>query len=189
MRLRAMAQFHTRYIKNNQYAQCTPDECLVLLTVHEWEDRQNKNTQSLLKKAGVSQKASMAEVNYTEGRNLDKNMFDRIRTLDFISKKEYIIITGPSDGGKSYLSQAMGHQTCLPKMKVIYTNTARLFTRLKLAKVDGIYLKEIYKLNKTDLHILDDCGLQPFDSLARETLLDILMNGLTNVRRSSPPSF
>lgn len=174
MRLETMAQFHARYIKNNQYAQCTPDGYLALLTDHEWEERQNKNTQRLLKQAGVRQKASIAEVSYIEGRNLDKNMFDRISTLDFIAKKENIIITEPSDGGKSYLSQAMGHQTCLPEMKVIYTNTARLFTRLKLAKVDGIYLKEIYKLYKTDLLILDDFGLQAFDNFARETLLNII---------------
>lgn len=174
MRLGAMAQLHGRHIKNNQYAQCTPDEYLALLTDHEWEDRQNKKTQRLLKQAGFRQKASIAEVSYSEVRNLDKNMFDRISTLDFITKKENIIITGPSGVGKSYLSQAIGHQACMAEVKVIYTNTARLFTRLKLAKVDGTYVKEIYRLNKTDLLILDDFGLQAFDNFARESLMDII---------------
>ena len=62
----------------------------------------------------------------------------------------------------------------MAEVKVIYTNTARLFTRLKLAKVDGTYVKEIYKLNKTDLLILDDFGLQAFDNFARESLMDII---------------
>ena len=58
--------------------------------------------------------------------------------------------------------------------KVRYINTARLFQRLKLAKVDGTYLKEINKLNKTTLLILDDFGLQAFDNFAREVLMDII---------------
>lgn len=56
----------------------------------------------------------------------------------------------------------------------IYANTARLFKRLKLCKVDGTYLKELDKLLKTDLLILDDFGLQSFDNHAREALMDII---------------
>lgn len=174
MRISAMAHLHEQHIKSNQYDQYTPDEYLALLTDHEWEDRQNKKTQRLLKQAGFRQKASIVEVNYTEARNLDKNMFERISTLDFMKKQENIIITGPSGVGKSYLIQALGHQACLEEKKVLYANTARLFTRLKLSKVDGTYLKELKKLNRMNLLILDDFGLQAFDNFARETLLDII---------------
>jgi len=40
--------------------------------------------------------------------------------------------------------------------------------------VDGTYLKELGKLLKADLLILDDFGLQAFDNHARETLMDII---------------
>jgi len=174
MRLTAMAQLHDQHVKNNEYAGCTPDEYLALLTDHQWEDRQNRKIQRLLSQAKFRQQACIADVNYIHSRNLDKNMFNRICTLDFISKKENIIITGASGTGKSYLSQALGHQGCMIGLKVMYCNVARLFTRLKLAKVDGTYLKELAKISKTDLLILDDFGLQAFDNFARETLLDII---------------
>jgi len=174
MRLTAMADLHGRHVKSNQHRQSTPDEYLALLTDHQWEDRQNKKIQRLLKQAHFRQKASIADINHTEARNLDKNMFDRLATLDFITKKENVIITGPSGVGKSYLSQALGHQACLLDHRVIYSNTARLFARLKLCKVDGTYLKELKKLNNASLLILDDFGLQAFDNFARETLLDII---------------
>lgn len=174
MRIGAMADLHRQHVKNNQHADYTPDEYLALLTDHEYEDRQNKKIQRLLKQAGFRQKATIAEVSYLEARNLDKNMFNRISTMDFINKKENLIITGPSGVGKSYLSQALGNQACMEEKNVLYTNTARLFNRLKLAKVDGTYLKETNKLNKVELLILDDFGLQAFDNFARESLLDII---------------
>jgi len=124
------------------------------------------------KQTQIHYSKSMVEVNFN---NVRIAIHERVFSKGiYITKKENIIITDPSGVGKSYLSQAMGHQACLAELKVIYTNTARLFTRLKLAKVVGTYLKEIYKLNKTDLLILDDFGLQAFDNFARETLLDII---------------
>ena len=137
MRLGAMAELHLQNVKNNQFNDVTADEYIGLLTEHEWEDRQNKKINRLLNQAGFKQKASIVEINYAETRNLDKNMFHRLSTLDFIKKVENIILTGPSGVGKSFLAQALGHQACLLGYKVLYTNTARYFTKLKLSKVFG----------------------------------------------------
>ena len=174
MRLFAMADLHHRNIKNNQLSDLTADEYLSLLTDHEWEDRQHKKINRLLTQANFKQKASINEVSFSEPRNLDKNMFNRLATMDFMLKAENIIITGPSGVGKSYLAQALGNQACIQGHKVLYSNTARYFTKLKLAKVDGTYLKELQKLQKVDVLILDDFGLQAFDNHARETLTDII---------------
>jgi len=174
MRLGAMAQLHLQHVKNNELNDITADEYLALLTDHEWEDRQNRKIDRLFKQANFRQKASLAEVNYASNRNLDKNMFVRLGSLDFIAKKENLILTGASGVGKSYLAQALGHQACMMEYKTIYSNTARLFKKLKLSKIDGTYLKELNKLLKADLLILDDFGLQAFDNHARETLMDII---------------
>lgn len=174
MRLGAMAQLHLQHLKDNRIENITADEYLALLTDHQWEDRQNRKIERLLKQAGFKQQANLADINYTQNRNLDKNMFARLGTLDFIFRKENIILTGASGVGKSYLAQALGHQGCMMEYKTIYTNTARLFKKLKLSKVDGTYLKELDKLLKADLLILDDFGLQSFDNHARETLMDII---------------
>lgn len=174
MRLGAMAQLHSQHMASNTLTECTPDEYLALLTDHEWEHRNNRKIHRLIHQAGFRQKASVEEISYAPSRNLDKNMFQRLASLSFMSKNENIIITGPSGVGKSYLGQALGYQACFYENRVQYSTTARLFNRLKLSKVDGTYLKEIHKLNKANLLILDDFGLQAFDNFARETLMDII---------------
>ena len=174
MRLNAMAEMYQHHLQNNLYNDSTPDEYLAMLTDHEWEDRQNKKIQRLLVQAGFRQRASVADIDFASPRNLDKNMFNRLATLGFIDKKENLILTGSSGVGKSYLAQAIGNQACQMGFRTQYHITARLFNRLKLAKVDGTYSKELKRLHRIDLLILDDFGLQSFDNHAREALMDII---------------
>lgn len=83
-------------------------------------------------------------------------------------------MTGATGLGKSYLISALGHQACLMGYKVLYRNTQKLFDALKISKVDGSYLKEIKRIEKQDLLILDDFGLQPLDNMSSLTLMEII---------------
>lgn len=174
MRLNAMAELHRKNIANNLLKKYTIDEYLALLTDCEWEDRENRKIKRLIHQSGFKQQASILEVAFSEGRNLDKNMFDRLANLQFIDQKENLIITGASGVGKSYLSQALGQQACQMGYSTIYQVTARLFNKMKLAKVDGTYIKELNKLTSVKLLLLDDFGLQAMDNQAREILMDII---------------
>lgn len=174
MRLNAMAELYNQHLTKNASQNMTFDEQLALLVDHQWEDRQNRKIQRLIKLAMFKQQASIANIDYATQRDLDRNMFERLATLDFIKRNENIILTGASGVGKSYIAQALGHQACMMEYKTMYQNTARLFKKLKLCKIDGTYLKELHKILKVDLLILDDFGLQSFDNHAREALMDII---------------
>lgn len=174
MRLGAMAQLHLNYVEQNRLEGMTCDEYLALLTDHQWEERENNKIERLLKQAAFRQSASLVQIDYAGDRNLDRNMFERLGTLSFITKKENLIIVGASGTGKSYLSQALGHQACMSGIRTLYSVTARLFKKLKISKVDGTYVRELEKLSKVDLLVMDDFGLQAMDNQDRETLLDII---------------
>jgi DNA replication protein DnaC len=51
--------------------------------------------------------------------------------------------------------------------RVMYASTPKLFAKLKMAKADGFYLKEITRIERQELLILDDFGIQPFDAQSR----------------------
>lgn len=174
MRISAMAELHYQNVQNNIIQGLTPDEYLAILTDHEWDSRNNRKIQRLIKQADFKQQASPQEINFNPERNLDRNMFNRLITLDFMKRKENIIITGATGVGKSYIGQAIGYQSCFNGIKTKFWNTAKLFNYLNLAKTEGYYLKELKKIQNTDLLILDDFGLQEFDNRSREAFMDIV---------------
>src|SRR3989304_7425382 len=56
----------------------------------------------------------------------------------------------------------------------LHFNSQKLFARLKMSKADGSYYKEINKIEKQDLLILDDFGLLPMDSYNCSILMEII---------------
>ena len=45
---------------------------------------------------------------------------------------------------------------------------------MKIAKADGSYIKELARVERQHLLIIDDFGLQPLDAQSRSTLMEII---------------
>lgn len=161
-------------LEAGQMNRYTPDEMVGFLIEAEWDDRQNRRIERGLKNARFRYKAGIEGIIYNNKRNLEKNDVHRLADCTFIEKKQNIIITGSTGSGKSYLASALGHQACLNGYKVIYANMAKLIGKLKMAKADGTYVRELVRLEKQDLLILDDFGIQPFDPQGRASLMEII---------------
>ena len=152
----------------------TPDEIVAHLIEAEWDDRRNRSIERSVKNARFRYKAAVEDILYLEDRNIDKNQVMRFTECSFIDKYENILITGSTGIGKSYLASALGHHACSMGYKVVYHSVPKLFGKLKMAKADGSYMKEIAKIEKHHLLILDDFGIQPFDGQSRAALMEII---------------
>lgn len=173
LHLKAMAGLYNQSLTDQHYSHYTTDELLALLVDAEWEHRQKTRINSLIRLAAFKQSASPQNIDYQASRNLDKNVIERLLSLQFLDKAENIIITGPAGSGKSYLAQCMGVKACQFLIKTHYYATSRLLDKAKLARLDGTYHKMIKAAGKVPLLILDDFLLTPVDQAARTTLLDI----------------
>lgn len=174
MKLNGMKQAFELTMEANQTGAMTSDELIAVLVEAEYNDRQNRRLKRLLKAARFRYRATVEEIDFSHKRNLVKNEILRLATCDFICKKESIIITGPTGVGKSYLASALGHQGCINGHKVLYYNIYKLFTKLKMLKADGSDIREKAKIEKHDLLVLDDFGLQILDVEDRLALLEII---------------
>ena len=174
MKLLGMHRAFKTSIESGKTENYTPDQMIANLIDSEWDDRKNRSIERQLQNAKFRYKASIEEMNYAEERSIDKNQLLRFAECAFIDKFENILITGSTGIGKSYIASAIGHQACILGHKVIYYSTAKLISKLKIAKADGSYLREMLKIEKQDLLILDDFGIQPFDAPGRSMLMEII---------------
>lgn len=152
----------------------TPDELVSYLIDHEYDDRQNRKINRHITNARFRYRANLEEITYPEDRNLSRAQLLRLAEGQYIRQGEYVLITGSTGTGKSYIATALGYQACSQGIKVIYYNTAKMIAKLKMAKADASYLKEMLRLDRQQLLILDDFGLQPMDKEARLILMDLM---------------
>lgn len=174
MKFYGMHQTYQSLLNSNQHHNLTNDEIVGMLIQAEWEDRENRKINRYQKTARFRYQANIEEVDFTAVRGLDKTQLLRLADCGFIKKKENLLITGPTGVGKSYIASAIGNQACIYGYRTLYFNAQKLFPQLKMMKADGSYLKQMSKIEKYDLLILDDFGLQPLDNSSRMMLLEII---------------
>jgi DNA replication protein DnaC len=174
LRLLGMARAYETSLENDKLLNLSADELLKMLVEAEWDDRLNRSIERRLRNAKFRYQSCMESIDYQAERNLDRNQVMRFAECTFIRKHENIIITGSTGIGKSYLATALGHQACTLGFKVYYANLSKLFSRLKMGKADGSYIREISKIERQDLLIIDDFGLLPIDNQNRSALMEIV---------------
>ena len=152
----------------------TADELLAHLVDAEWDDRHNRRVERQINYARFRYKAMVENIHYHADRSIERNQIMRLAECSFIARNENLLITGSTGIGKSYVASAIGHQACILGYRVLYASTPKLFARLKMAKADGSYIKEIAKIERQHLLILDDFGIQPFDAQSRAALMEII---------------
>jgi DNA replication protein DnaC len=157
--------------KTNDY---TADELLAHLVDAEWDDRNNRRVERQILYARFRYEAMVENIHYHADRSIDRNQIMRLAECSFIGRNENLLITGSTGIGKSYVVSAIGHQACILGYRVIYASTPKLFAKLKMAKADGSYIKEITKIERQQLLILDDFGIQPFAAQSWAALMEIV---------------
>ena len=175
LKLSGMAHaLEQQWTQPHTYDDLSFDERMGLLVNQEMTSRANKRLQRLLKTARFKEPACMEEIDYAHPRGLKKSQLAVLLSGDWITKKQNLVITGPTGCGKTYLACAIGHHACHQDISVRYHRATRLFEMLTISHGDGSYLKLINQLAKTDLLIVDDWGLEKLTQSQRNDLLEIM---------------
>lgn len=150
------------------------EDRLAILIDREVVERQNKRLVTRLKFAGLRQTAAVEDVDLATPRGLDRALFANLVAGDWIERKLNLLIVGPTGVGKSWIACALGHKACRDDRSVLYQRLPRLLEALALARGDGRYGRQLARIARVDLLILDDWGLVPLTAEQRRDLLEIV---------------
>ena len=140
----------------------------------ELQDRRERKTEMYLKISRLRYTALIEDVVCGTERNFTKEDLATLSDCAFIRRHENLLIQGKCGCGKSFLACALGRQACMLGYRTAYLNMNSFVEKVALSKLDGTFLKMITSLEKNELIILDDFGLQPMDTNTRLALLQIL---------------
>lgn len=174
LRLRGMASYVRSLTEMSLQDRPTLEVAIARMAESEQEDRNRRRTEMYLKTSKLRYDSVLENVECSTERNFTKDDLQSLADCGFIRRAENLLITGKTGCGKSYLACAIGRQACFLGLRVEYFSMNKFIERIALAKVDGSMLKVVNHIEKNDLVILDDFGLQPLTDNARLALLQIL---------------
>ena len=152
----------------------TLETAIARMVEAEQQDRRDRKTEMYLKTSRLRYTALLEDVICGAGRNFTKEDLAALSDCSFIRRHENLLIQGKCGCGKSFLACALGRQACILGYRTVYLNMNSFVEKVAISKLDGSFLKMITTLEKNDLIILDDFGLQPMDMNTRLALLQIL---------------
>lgn len=107
---------------------------LALLLEHEAAVRRQKRFETRARAARLRHAASVEDVDYRSARGLDRNLFLKLATCEWIRDRQGLLLTGPAGVGKSWLACALGQKACREDLSVAYHRAPRLFAELAVAR-------------------------------------------------------
>ena len=156
----------------------TPEQLFLTAVDDALEQRRAHKVDKLIRQAAFPiPDASVAELDYREGRGITKVRMRRYADHDWRADPMNLLIISPTGGGKTYLACALGIAACHNGHRVTYARMDDLARRLVIARGDGIgHQKVLNELSQTDLLIIDDFLTVGIDSDAASDLFAILAN-------------
>jgi DNA replication protein DnaC len=151
------------------------EERLALLVERELHQRDDKRRERLLKEARLKYpQAAIEDLDGRPGRGVDRRAVMSLALGDWIDSGHSVLITGPTDAGKSWLACALAQYACRRGHSAVYQRVPRLGEELRIRHGNGTFGKWLLQVAKTDVLLLDNWGMAALDSRTRADLLEII---------------
>jgi len=148
---------------------------LELVLGDEWERRQQNGVTRRLTKARVHPEQTLERFDWEAPITLDQEKVKDLFSLGFIERHENVLLCGPVGVGKTHLANSLGHSACRRGVEVLMLRADLLFKRLLQSRADQSFDKELLRLLRPPLLIVDDFGLQKLTPEQAHDLYEIVI--------------
>ena len=99
---------------------------------------------------------------------------DALATLEWVRRRENLVICGPSGTGKSYFLEALGQAAVEAGLKVAWLTLEALGVLVRRSRADDSVARMVQRILRSDLVVIDDVGLLPVSPDAAEGLYRVV---------------
>ena len=174
MKLTAMARAFTDQMQCPDMAQLTFEERFGLIVDYQMTYLENRRMQNRLKNAKLRQSASIEDLDFRQGRGMDRSTVMSLAGNQWVKSHHNILVTGPTGAGKSYLGCALAQKACRDGHSVLYQRLPRLLQDIGVSRHDGRYHKLMNQVVKCEVLVLDDLLISPLTREEQKDLLEIV---------------
>jgi len=136
---------------------------LQLILADEVSRREAKSASLRARAAGLDAVMRLDTWDDTAAVTYDRQLWNELVSLRFLDGPHGALLLGAVGVGKTHLACALGHIAIRRRRTVHMTPAARLFKRLKAARLDNTLEAEMRRLAGVELLIIDDLALQAMD--------------------------
>lgn len=174
LRLTGMAKGFAERLGDPKHAELDHADFVGLLAQDEKTHRENQRLKRLLKNAKLKTQACLEDVDLRHPRGLEKTVVRELQASRWIEAKRNVLLTGPTGIGKTHLANALGNLAARAGHTTLYLRAPRLFETLRQSQGDGTHLRQLGRMAKVEVLIIDDLLLTPLAEQERRDLLEIV---------------
>lgn len=155
---------------------------LTLLLADEVQRRDGAALERRLEHAGFEERVTLDAFDWSHPVTFDRRRLQTLFTLEFLARKEHVLLVGPVGVGKTFLAQSLGAACVRAGHSVLFTRADALLRDLSQARADHTLAKTFRAYLAPDLLIVDDFGLHRLTAQQSSDLYELIIE---RHRRSS----
>ena len=166
LKLRMIGKILDDELSNAIKKKLTTLELLERLLSYEANCMIERRIERRIKESKLPERKLLANFDFKFQKNIDKEQIMELSSLNFIDKKQGLILAGNSGTGKSYIAKALILCACQRLYRSRYTTAADMLKELMSGLSDESLEQKLKKYTNPEVLLIDEMG---FDKLEQES--------------------
>lgn len=142
-----------------------PTELLERLLAIEANSLIERRVERKIKESRLPERKLLSDFDFTFQSGVDKAQVLEIAKMDFVERKQGLVIAGNSGTGKSHIAKALLLIGCTRMYRCRYTTAADMLTNLMASRADQSFHRKLRQYTAPDILLIDEVG---FDRLEQQ---------------------
>lgn len=173
MKLHGMADAFRAQLETTDTSQLSFEERFAMLVDQQWLWKENRALARRLRAAKLKERGVVEDIDYQHPRGLDRKLLRTLASSEWVRQHQNLLLIGPTGIGKTWLGCALAQKACRDGFTILHKRAAEMFRDLAVAHIDGSFGRQLTKLSRIDILVLDDFAMAPLKDSERRDFLEL----------------